>query len=146
MPLFNNPFQSGKADEELTSLNLETPTPQSPPDNPVASVPQIDPRLLAIAGPKVTRRTKAILQAGIRPQALYLIVEKAGNIVFTFRLKQPEMTILLIFTSGFAAMDYIRTTKIDGGVHMFPFESLPTNEMVRRLIPPREQEDRGGSF
>ena len=23
---------------------------------------------------------------------------------------------------------------------------LPTNEMVRRLIPPREQEDRGGSF
>jgi hypothetical protein len=22
----------------------------------------------------------------------------------------------------------------------------PTNEMVRRLIPPREQEDRGGSF
>jgi hypothetical protein len=27
-----------------------------------------------------------------------------------------------------------------------PTDEKPTNEMVRRLIPPRKQEDRGGSF
>jgi hypothetical protein len=122
--LFNNLFSSGKADEKITSLNLETPKPQLPPDNSSSPIRRkIDPKLLAVAVPEINERAKKMLEAGKRPQALYLTV--AGGSVVSFKTINPDRHVLLIFTSGFTAMDYLKTTKIAGGVHMFPLESLP---------------------
>jgi hypothetical protein len=122
MPLFNNPFRSRKTEERITSLNLETPKPQMPMDNS-SSPMQIDPKLLVVAAPEINRRAKEILDAGKRPRALYLAVNEPNNLV-SFRTANPDHNVLLIFTSGHAAMDYLRTAEIGGGVHEFPFESL----------------------
>jgi hypothetical protein len=122
MPLFDNPFRSGKTEERVTSLNLETPKPQVPMDNSSSST-QIDPKLLAVAAPEVNRRAKEMLDAGNRPRALYLAVNGPNKLV-SFKTVNPDYNVLLIFTSGHAAMDYLRTAKIGGGIHEFPFESL----------------------
>lgn len=84
---------------------------------------QIDPKLLEAARPEINRRAKKMLDAGMRPQALYLAVAGPNQLI-SLRNTNPDRNILLIFTSGHAAMDYLRTRKIAGGVHMFPFQSL----------------------
>lgn len=84
---------------------------------------QIDPKLLEAARPEINRRVKKMLDSGIRPQALYLAVGGPNQLV-SLRTTNPDHNILLIFTSGHAAMDYLRTAKIAGGVHEFPFQSL----------------------
>jgi hypothetical protein len=125
MPLFKNLFQSGKADEGITSLHLETPNGQLHEDNSNSAGRRlIDPKLLAIAGPEIKRRANKMLEAGRRPQDLYLAVDGANKGWFSFRTSNPDRNVLLIFTSGYAAMDYLKTARIAGGVHMFPFESL----------------------
>jgi hypothetical protein len=122
MPLFNNPFLPKKADEEITSLNLETPKPQSSPGDP--SFPQVDPKFLAVAKPEVNRRAKQMLDAGKRPKDLYLAIDATHNGLIVYRTNTGKNT-LLIFTSEPSARDYLKTTKIEGGVHGFAFESLP---------------------
>jgi hypothetical protein len=126
MPLFKNLFQSGKVDEGITSLKLEPPNGHLRNDNSNSPGQRlIDPKLLAIAAPEIKRRANKMLEAGRRPQALYLAVDAANKGWFSSRTTNPGRNVLLIFTSGFAAMDYLKTVKIAGGVHQFPFESLP---------------------
>jgi hypothetical protein len=135
MSLFKNPFQSGKSNEESTTLNLESPKPQSL-GNPASSVrDQIDPKLLAVARPEINRRVKKILEDGKRPQALYLAVDGANNGLVSVRTTNPDLTILLIFTSGHTAMDYLRTAKIAGGVHMFPWRNAGVNAFALDRCP-----------
>ncbi len=123
MPLFKNLFQSEMANEGITSLKLEPPNAQLRNDNSNSAVRRlIDPKLLEIAVPEIKQRANKMLGAGRRPQALYLAVNGGW---FSFRTTNPDRNVLLIFTSGYAAMDYLKTAKIAGGVHEFPFESLP---------------------
>jgi hypothetical protein len=104
-------------------------------DNSSSTVKQqIDPKLLAVAAPEIKRRVEKMLEAGKRPQALFLAVSTTSNGLVSFKTTNPDRTVLPIFTSGHTAMDYLKTAKVSGGVHMFPIESLPPYvEQWRRM-------------
>ena len=132
MSLLKNLFHSEKNRKDTTSLNLETPKPQMLRDNSDSST-QIDPKLLAVAAPEINRRAKEMLDAGKRPGFLYLVVSGPNNLI-SFKTANPDHNVLLIFTSGHAAMDYLKTANIGGGVHEFPFESLSAyTEMWKKV-------------
>jgi hypothetical protein len=121
MSIFNNPFRPLNNNEKMTPVNLETPKTQSPAST---LLKQIDPKLLEVAAPDIARLAKRMLETGKRPQAFYLAVNGSSGLV-SLRTANPDRTTLLIFTSGYAALDYLRTAKIPGGIHMFPTDSLP---------------------
>jgi hypothetical protein len=104
-------------------------------DNSSSTVKQqIDPKLLAVAAPEIKRRVEKMLESGKRPQALFLAVSTTSNGLVSFKTTNPDRTVLPIFTSGHTAMDYLKTAKVSGGVHMFPIESLPPYvEQWRRM-------------
>jgi hypothetical protein len=128
MTILKNLFHSGKHNEGMTSLNLDGAKPQSLPENSSsASRKQVDPKLLATSVPEITQRAKAMMEAGKRPQSLFLPVDTAVSGLISFRTTNPDHNVLPIFTSGHSAIDYLKTSKIpSSGVHMFPFESLHT--------------------
>jgi hypothetical protein len=127
MPILKNLFHSGKTNEGITSLDLEVAKPQSSPENFSSNnQKQIDPMLLAVSVPEISRRAKVMMEAEKRPQSLSLAIDGATNGMVTFRTTNPDRTAMLIFTSGHTAMDYLKTSNISGDVHMFPFESLHT--------------------
>jgi hypothetical protein len=128
MSLLNDLFNSGKNKEALTSLDLKIPArplPSLNSDQPTAAsvTPcQVVPEWLKAMTPEITRRAKEMLAAGMKPMALYLAVTQTGQLI---HIPNGDHMTLLMFTSGFAAMDYLKYLGLSGGVHEFMFESLP---------------------
>lgn len=93
---------------------------------PTKQVP-IDPALLLLpaihaAVPGIKERANAMFEAGIRPGSLYLAIDAASHAMVVFRT--PKFDAALVFTSSFHAEDYLRESKISGGVHEFPATTL----------------------
>jgi hypothetical protein len=111
-----------KLNQSPLSLNLgrSNDTPE------VATHPMthtIDPALLHAAVPAIKERANAMFDAGIRPGSLYLAIEGASQGMVVFRT--PKFgAAALVFTSSFQAADYLKESKIPGGVHEFPATTL----------------------
>jgi hypothetical protein len=96
--------------QELQRLNLEAPKPQMPEVDPV--------RLEA-----VNRKAREILDADRIPVAL--VVCTVGNGLLTFLPGAGQKPVMLLFSSIFAATDYLRATGTTGGTGQLKVEALP---------------------
>jgi hypothetical protein len=115
-----------KLNQSPLSLNLGHPN--DAPAFGMQSTTQftIDPALLHAAVPAITERANAMFDAGIRPGSLYLAIDAASKGVVCFQAPQFGAAAL-VFTSGFQAADYLRESKIPGGVHEFPATTLQSS-------------------
>jgi hypothetical protein len=128
MSLFNS---FSKPKQSTLGLNLERPkAPPAATKQPAAPAPQskVDPALLHAAVPDITERANAMFEAGIRPVSLYLAIDTASMGAVSLRMQDSDLgTAMMVFTSGFQAVDYLRAFKIAGGVHEFPATSLQSH-------------------
>jgi hypothetical protein len=109
---------------EFPKLNLEAPSSEpalaaagTPATTPVPTS-NLDPAKLA----EVTRRAQEILKAGIAPERLFLCQQGGGTIFVRSPENQP---MLPLFTSAYAARDYMRVTGAGTGVGTVKLENLP---------------------
>jgi hypothetical protein len=65
-----------------------------------------------------------MVEEGKRPDSLYLLVDIATGGLIT--VTNPGHFTLPVFTSGFAAADYIKVKSLAGGIHRFPSDSWVT--------------------
>lgn len=107
--------------QELQRLNLEAPKvePSGSPAPPGPQMPNVDPVRLEAAN----RRAKEILEAGRIPEAL--VVCTVGNGLLTFRPGASQKPVMLLFSSPFAATDYLRATQTIGGTGLLKVDALP---------------------
>jgi len=110
--------------EDLQRLNLEVPKPA--PTRPSAATatnpshPQnIDPAKLEA----VNHRAKEILDSGRIPEWLFVCV--VGNGLLTFQPARDQKPVMLLFSSPFAASDYLRATRTTAAVGQLKVEKLP---------------------
>jgi hypothetical protein len=110
-------------------LNLTVPERKMSPDPPppsaqdlLAAIP-LDPAKVE----EVQRRTKQILESGAAPEVLFL--GQLGNGSITFQHGPDKKLAMLLFTSQYAAQDYIRTVGTGTHVGLCKVDALP--ELVR---------------
>ena len=110
-------------DQELQRLNLEVPKAEPSaapsPSLPAPQVPNVDPVKLEA----INRRAKEILDAGSVPESL--VVCTVGNGLLTFLPSAGQKPVMLLFSSTFAATDYLRAMRTTGGTGLLKVEALP---------------------
>ncbi|HEY1755225.1 MAG TPA: hypothetical protein VGG72_07490 [Bryobacteraceae bacterium] len=80
--------------------------------------PSVDPATLQA----VNLKAKQILASGQRPEWLFVCQVPPGLLLF----QNGQQRVMLLFTSSFAANDYLRATSTVGAVGQFRVESLPS--------------------
>jgi hypothetical protein len=111
--------------EELQRLNLEAPRPGPVPPSAatpapqVAPLPSVDPARLEA----VQRKAKEILDSGRIPESLSVC--RASNGLLMVRSALDQKPVMLLFSSPFAANDYLRATSTAGTVRQIKVETLP---------------------
>jgi serine/threonine protein kinase len=111
--------------EDLQQLNLEAPKPapfSPPPVTPATQsipLPNIDPARLEA----VNQRAKEILESGRIPEWLFVCSVNDGLLMF--RPARDQKPVMLLFSSPFAATDYLRATSTPGAVRQLKVETLP---------------------
>jgi len=110
--------------EDLQQLNLEVPkpAPARPPAAPPAPNPltqNVDPARLEA----VNQRAKEILDSGRIPE--WLFVCRVNNGLLTFKPAADQKPVMLLFSSPFAVLDYLRATGTAGAVGQLKVEKLP---------------------
>jgi hypothetical protein len=111
----------------LQRLNLVSPDPESPsrPSQPIAgpnvspAVPQPNPESVK----EVKRRAELILKSGQVPPWVFICGVSGG--ILTFQPGTGKKPVMLLFTTPYAAQDYIRATKATAEVRQLKFDSLP---------------------
>ena len=108
----------------LQRLNLTAPA-RNPPDSPAQATTGSHEsiHLNPAKGEEVTRRTKEIIASGMTPE--WLFVCKSGGSLPTFQHAPNKKPAMLLFTTPFAAQDYIRATGTGANVGQLKVESLP---------------------
>ena len=111
--------------EELQRLNLEAPRPGPTPPSAATPatqsipLPNIDPARLEA----VRHRAKEILDSGRIPE--WLSVCWSTNGLLLFQPARDQKPVMLLFSSPFAASDYLRATGTPGTVRQLKVETLP---------------------
>ncbi len=111
--------------EDLQQLNLKAPNPSPALPSAATSatqstpLPNIDPARLEA----VNHRAKEILESGRIPE--WLFVCRAANGLLVFQPAHDRKPVMLLFSSPFAASDYLRATGAPGTVHQLKVETLP---------------------
>lgn len=110
--------------EEFQRLNPETPKAEAAATSPV-STPQANP--FGAPDPAkveaVMRKVKEILESGRIPNCLFLC--GVGNGTLTLSGGPGQTPVLLLFSTVFAAADYLRATGAEGSPKQFKVENLP---------------------
>jgi hypothetical protein len=116
--------------EEFQRLKLDAPKPGPNPPSPAPTASQsappleIDPKVEA-----VNRRAKQILDSGRIPEWLFVCQGANGLIMQYTRDQKP---VMLLFSSPFAANDYLRATGTPGSVGQLKVETL--SELARSWL------------
>jgi hypothetical protein len=111
--------------EDFQRLNLEAPKPGPSPPSPATPATQsgqlsnIDPARLEA----VNHRAKEILGSGRIPESLFVCWATHG--LLTFQSVPDQKSVMLLFSSPFAASDYLRATGTPGAVRQLKVETLP---------------------
>jgi hypothetical protein len=106
-------------------LNLIAPERKMSPDPPPPSAQEllaaisVDPAKVE----EVQRRTKQMLESGAAPEVLFL--GQTGNSSLMFQHGPGKKPAMLLFTTQYAAQDYIRTTGAGTHVGLFKVDALP---------------------
>jgi len=106
--------------EHLQQLNLETPKPGLAPPSAATAATDSIPLSNSEA---VNRRAKEILDSGRIPDWLYVCASRNGLLMYQPAPDQKPM--MLLFSSAFAANDYLRATGTQGTAHQFKVDTLP---------------------
>ena len=112
----------GKKDE-LQRLNLEAPSAATPPAQPVP-----DSAIEAARLAEVNRRSQYMVSSGKIPEYFFVCEAQQGLIVFTI----GQEPVMLMFSSPFAAIDYLRATGTSGKVSPLKIMDLP--ELARSWL------------
>jgi hypothetical protein len=111
--------------EDLQRLNLEVPKP--PTSRPSAATPATNPPHAQSIDPArleaVNRRAKEILDSGRIPE--WLFVCGVNNNLLTFQPGSDQKRVMPLFSSQFAASDYLRATRTSAAVGQLKVEKLP---------------------
>jgi hypothetical protein len=111
--------------EDLQRLNLEAPKPAPIPPSDATPAPQsvplpnVDPARLEA----VQRKAKEILDSGRIPESLSIC--GVSNGLLMVRYAPDQKPVMLLFSSPFAASDYLRATHTAGTVRQIKVEALP---------------------
>jgi hypothetical protein len=110
--------------EDFQRLNLEAPKPgpthpSAPPATQSISLSSIDPARLEA----VKHRAKEILDSGRIPEWLSVCWATRGLLMF--QPARDEKPVMLLFSSPFAASDYLRATCTPATVRQLKVETLP---------------------
>jgi hypothetical protein len=110
---------------ELQRLNLDAPKserrspPPAPPAPEAVPLPKIDPAKQEA----ISRRAKEILDSGRMPEWLFVCSTTRGLLVF--QPGRDQKPVMLLFSTPFAAADYLRATGTSGTVEQLKVEALP---------------------
>jgi hypothetical protein len=111
--------------EDFQRLNLDAPKrrPSAPslatPATQSIPLPNVDPARLEA----INHRAKQILDSGRIPEWLFVCQATQGLLMFQYASDQKP--VMLLFSSPFAASDYLRATGTPGTVHQLKVETLP---------------------
>ena len=111
--------------EEIQRLDLESPKAGRPAPSrgttatPPIPLPDVDPARLAA----VTHKAKEILDSGRIAEWLFLC--QVPNGLLLLRAPGDNRPVMLLFSSPFAASDYLRATHTSGTVGQIKVETLP---------------------
>ena len=121
-------FGGGGGKTDMTSLNLESPRPSSDEKvGPRSQVTTQDNQLPSAKHPaqiEVNRLVTQLLEADKFPDAFYFAFDTGGAVIIMATPNPPHKSILL-FSSPFSALDYLRANKFAGKVVGFKTDSLP---------------------
>ena len=106
-----------RKDQDLQRLNLEPPKPN--PAAPASPAVTVDPAKMEL----VHKRAKEILDSGALPQLMFLCGLPNG--LLTFVPGPGEKPVVLLFSTPFAATDYLRAAKAAAEVRQFRVDALP---------------------
>ena len=111
---------------ELQRLNLEAPKLERSSPSPAPALPEADPARQEA----VNRKAKVILDSGRIPEWLFVCSKTEGLLLFL--PGQDQKPVMLLFSSPFAASDYMRATGTPGSVGQIKVEALP--ELARSWL------------
>jgi hypothetical protein len=113
--------------EGLQRLNLVAPKPSPTAPSPATAatqplpLPTVDPARVEA----VNRRAKEILNSALIPEWLSICWAATGPLVYI--PGRDQKPVMLLFSSFFAASDYLRATGTSGTVRQLKVETLPVS-------------------
>jgi hypothetical protein len=118
--------------KDLQRLNLEAPKPE--PSSPSSERPATQSISLANIDPArleaVNHKAKQILDSGRIPEWVFAC--RASHGLLMFQAARDQKPVMLLFSSPFAASDYLGATGTPGSVHQLKVETLP--ELARSWL------------
>jgi hypothetical protein len=114
----------------IQRLNLVPPDPErsaAGSGSPASAASTVTGCVLPEANPEavkeVARRAKQMIESGVSPDSVYLCKVQQGTL--TFQYDRAQKPALLLFTTPWAAVDYLRAAEVTGTVGGIKCDVLP---------------------